>query len=120
MRAATSTAQAIDDVLAGTFPASDPPAWTPGLARPAPEIGGRADETGAAPNEANSARTPDVIDVSRPADSERTFAQALVSLFGAAGLALLIPLAILAVGTPVALGVHGVHEVVEWFVTFVR
>ena len=32
------TAQAIDDVLAGTFPASDPPAWTPGMARPAPDI----------------------------------------------------------------------------------
>ena len=32
------TAQAIDDVLAGTFPASDPPAWTPGMARPAPEV----------------------------------------------------------------------------------
>ena len=30
------TAQEIDDVLAGTFPASDPPAWTPGMARPAP------------------------------------------------------------------------------------
>jgi hypothetical protein len=34
----TLTAQAIDDVLAGSFPASDPPAWTPGMARPAPEI----------------------------------------------------------------------------------
>ena len=28
----------IDDVLADTFPASDPPAWTPGIARPAPEL----------------------------------------------------------------------------------
>jgi hypothetical protein len=25
------TAQAIDDVLADTFPASDPPSWTPGI-----------------------------------------------------------------------------------------
>ena len=26
----------MDDVLADSFPASDPPSWTPGLARPAP------------------------------------------------------------------------------------
>ena len=35
------TAQAIDDVLVGTFPASDPPPWTPGIARPAPAIPAR-------------------------------------------------------------------------------
>jgi hypothetical protein len=26
----------MDDVLADSFPASDPPSWTPGMARPAP------------------------------------------------------------------------------------
>lgn len=27
----------IDDALAASFPASDPPAWNPGLARPCPD-----------------------------------------------------------------------------------
>jgi hypothetical protein len=35
------TDQAIDDVLVATFPASDPPAWTPGIARPAPLVSHR-------------------------------------------------------------------------------
>ena len=29
----------IDDVLADSFPASDPPSWTPGMARPVPKSG---------------------------------------------------------------------------------
>ena len=37
MTAAVLTHYDIDDVLADTFPASDPPSWTPGMARPTPE-----------------------------------------------------------------------------------
>src|SRR5690348_2012064 len=101
------TAQALDDVLAASFPASDPPSWMPGMARPAPEV---TRDTG----------TSDVIDVSRPDDSERTFAQALVSFAGAAGVGLLVPVGILLVGIPVALGVRGLIEAAEWLRTVVR
>jgi hypothetical protein len=44
----------------------------------------------------------------------------LVSLTAAAGLAQLAPIAILAVATPVALGVRGVLEVAERLVVIVR
>ena len=44
-------------------------------------------------------RDSNVIDLSRPYHAERTVPQALVSLAGAAGIALLVPLAILIVGT---------------------
>jgi hypothetical protein len=113
------TAQAIDDVLAGTFPASDPPAWNPGIARPAPAVPSRRVERAPAKDETNDVRS-DVIDVSRPPDSERTFTQALVSLTGATGLVLLVPLAILAVGTPVPRGLRGVVELAGWVLAFIR
>ena len=44
----------------------------------------------------------------------RTFLQGLVSLAGAAGIALLVPFAILLVGLPVVLAVRGVLEVIGW------
>jgi hypothetical protein len=34
----------IDQVLADSFPASDPPSWTPGIARPLPPPGREAED----------------------------------------------------------------------------
>lgn len=38
MRSPAQTPYDIDEVLADSFPASDPPAWTPGIARTAPPV----------------------------------------------------------------------------------
>ena len=54
----------------------------------------------------------DVIDVPPPARGGRPFLQGLVSLAGAAGIALAVPFVILLIGLPVALAVRGLLEVV--------
>ena len=109
--------RAIDDVLADSFPASDPPSWNPGVTRL--NLDGQlayrssghtpishAGERGNGPS--------DVIDVSRPTGGGRTFLQGLISLAGAAGIALAAPFVILLIGLPVALAVRGLLEAVGW------
>jgi hypothetical protein len=61
-----------------------------------------------------------VIGVSGPYGSERTLLQALISLTGAAGLALLVPFAILLLGLPIALSVRGLLEVFLWLFPGIR
>jgi hypothetical protein len=109
--------RAIDDVLADSFPASDPPSWNPGVTRLA--LGGNlADRaSGHTPLTDAGARwagLSDVVDVSRPTREGRTFLQGLVSLTGAAGIALLVPFVILLIGLPIALAVRGLLEVAGW------
>ena len=117
MRSSNLTAQRIDEVLAGTFPASDPPAWTPGIARLAPAIAKRPAESDISEPDSNRLRG-DVIDVSR-SGSERTFAQAIASWIGTAALAMLVGLAIVAVGTVLTLGVRGVVATAEWVLAMI-
>lgn len=57
---------------------------------------------------------PGVIDVSLPAGRERTVVQALTSLAAATGIALLVPFAILLVGSPVALAVRALIDAIGW------
>lgn len=108
----------LDQILADSFPASDPPPWTFGRAR-ADQIdkaaiapaSSRADLTRAvADTRVPSLHTTDVI----VAGGCRTFGQRLASGVGALGVALLVPIGMLIVGLPIALAVRGLLEVAAW------
>jgi hypothetical protein len=113
------TVEEIDDVLGHTFPASDPPAWSTGIARPAPRTGAAA-YSGGAEDAANGLRAPAPRHAPPQGAPERTFAQAFVSLLGAAGIGLLFPVVILAVGVPLALAGRGVFAAAQWLLALVR
>ena len=100
--------QAIDDVLLGSFPASDPPSWSPVMARPAPRA------TPPAPTLDGSGEVLTSGEGPRCAPARQTAAETLVSLVGAAGVVLLFPIAVLAVGVPLALAVRGLLEAARW------
>jgi hypothetical protein len=54
------------------------------------------------------------MDVSRPTLGEWTFINALTSLAGAVGVALLVPFAILLIGMPGVLAVRGLLDMLGW------
>ena len=107
----------IDEVLADSFPASDPPSWTPGVARPQPVGDAAGDHAGLGETTAAGVGDFDgiagVIAVSTPMSGGRPFFQTLVSLAAAAGIAVLVPFAILLVGLPIALLVRGLLEAIR-------
>ena len=96
-RSRLAVEQAMDQTLADSFPASDPPSWTPGIAHPNPVIGLQQPSQRSEAGADAGARTGS----SGLSSGGRTFLQGLVSLAGAAGIALLVPFAILLVGLPV-------------------
>jgi hypothetical protein len=107
--------RAMDSVLADSFPASDPPSWTSGIVHPEPEQAPNAETVALAAVRAVPVKA-DVVDVSRPATDGRTFLNGLVSLAGAAGIALLVPFVILLIGVPMALAVGGVVGAASWLI----
>jgi hypothetical protein len=98
--------RAVDEILADSFPASDPPSWNPGIARPQP-AGGFASAATAAQAERVRLPKAGVIDVSRPDHDKRTFLRSMGSLFGAAGIAVLFVLGIVIAG-------QGVVQTIAW------
>ena len=64
-------------------------------------------------------RASDVLDVSRPVE-RRSFLQALKTLLGAVGIALLFPLTILALGLPVVMAVRGLAQAARWMLASIR
>jgi len=105
--------RALDEVLADSFPASDPPSWNPGIVRPGP-AGHLTRGAASAEDVERTLPMADVVAVSPPAHTDRTFLQGLASLFGAGGLALLMGVAILLIGLPIALVVRGLLEAISW------
>jgi hypothetical protein len=105
--------RAIDEVLAESFPASDPPSWNPGVSRPAPPVSMHREATQSERTDANAGRRRSGVIVSRP-EADSTFVDGLISLAGAAGIALLVPFVILLIAMPVALTVRGLLELTGW------
>jgi hypothetical protein len=125
MRIAAASERAVDQALADSFPASDPPPWTLGVVHIPSEFHAIASLSRSSTESVRDEGAPrrdtirDVIILDGGSRGQRTPLQWLMTLAGAVGVALLFPIAILLLGIPVALGVRGIVEAVAWLMAFV-
>ena len=93
--------RALDSTLAGSFPASDPPPWTLGVAA--------ADDFFSATIPAPVPASIDVVIAEGP-----RFGRGLAVIAEAIGLAAMVPVAILIAGLPVIVLIWSVARAVAW------
>src|SRR4051812_46369174 len=112
---------AVDEVLAESFPASDPPSWNSGTAH-LNSVGPRMDQGRPIEIATESRQTAvsrdGVVGSYREVSRDMTYVDMAISFAGATGIVLLVPVAILLVGLPVVLSVRGVVEALRWMFGF--
>jgi hypothetical protein len=105
----------LDEALADSFPASDPPSWSPGVIRPLQDHGRVAAFFKSGESKAARIREAGpALDTSPTSPNERGFRRVLGPLAEAAGVALLMGVAVLLIGLPIALAIRGLLEAIGW------